>query len=84
MSKTGSKTSRPGLWLYCFLAALSLGNYGYWSDKNIYDQSKTKLRLAILAGVARAMRISLKLLGSLSNDADCESNENVQKVIGLD
>ena len=79
MSKTGSKTSRPGLWLYCFLAALSLGNYGYWSDKNIYDQSKTKLRLAILAGVIRAMRISIKLLGSLSKDADCDGNENVKK-----
>ena len=47
--------------------------------KNIYDQSKTKLRLAILAGVIRAMRISIKLLGSLSKDADCDGNENVKK-----
>ena len=51
--------------------------------KNIFDQSKTKLRLAILAGVTRAMRISIKLLGSLSKDAECDGNEKVQKAIGL-
>ena len=33
---------------------------------------------------SRTLRISIKLLGSLSKDADCDGNENVKPEISLD
>ena len=41
------------MWRFCLLSALLLGDFEYQTKRNIYDQSKFTLRLAILVRVTR-------------------------------
>ena len=53
ISKTTAKSTQLCSWWFCLLATLLLGFIEYQIQKNIYDQSKITLCLAILVRVTR-------------------------------